>query len=63
MFDEMCDLVTQPVAKWTRMGLDEHISTTNDYTWMALCAVDQRFTSFYKEELHPFVTAMAGFLI
>jgi hypothetical protein len=29
---------------------------------LALCAMDYRFNSFYKDEMHPFVSAMLGFL-
>jgi cytochrome P450 / NADPH-cytochrome P450 reductase len=68
MFDEMYDIATQLVAKWARLGPDEPINTTDDYTRLtldsiALCAMDKRFNSFYKEELHPFVNAMVGFLL
>ena len=63
MFDEMYDIATQLVAKWARIGPDEPINTTDDYTRLtldsiALCAMDKRFNSFYKDELHPFVNAM-----
>ena len=68
MFDEMYDIASQLVAKWARMGPDERINTTDDYTRLtldsiALCAMDKRLNSFYKEELHPFVNAMARFLL
>jgi cytochrome P450/NADPH-cytochrome P450 reductase len=68
MFDEMYDIATQLVSKWARIGPDERINTTDDYTRLtldsiALCAMDKRFNSFYKEELHPFVNAMVGFLV
>src|SRR6478736_8366850 len=29
---------------------------------LALCAMDFRFNSYYKEELHPFIEAMGDFL-
>jgi cytochrome P450/NADPH-cytochrome P450 reductase len=68
MFDEMYDVATQLVAKWARIGPDEPINVTEDYTRLtldsiALCAMDKRFNSFYKDELHPFVNAMVGFLL
>lgn len=68
MFDEMYDIATQLVAKWARIGPDERVNVTDDYTRLtldsiALCAMDKRFNSFYKEELHPFVDAMVGFLV
>ena len=68
MFDEMYDIATQLVAKWARIGPDEPINLTDDYTRLtldsiALCAMDKRFNSFYKDEMHPFVSAMVGFLV
>ena len=68
MFDEMYDIATQLVAKWARIGPDERINTTDDYTRLtldsiALCAMDKRFNSFYRDEMHPFVNAMVGFLL
>lgn len=68
MFDEMYDIASQLVAKWARIGPEECINTTDDYTRLtldsiALCAMDKRFNSFYKDELHPFVNAMVGFLL
>ncbi|RMZ89882.1 hypothetical protein DV736_g2895, partial [Chaetothyriales sp. CBS 134916] len=68
MFDEMYDIATQLVAKWARMGEDESINVTDDYTRLtldsiALCAMDKRFNSFYTEKMNPFVEAMSGFLL
>ena len=68
MFDEMYDIATQLVSKWARLGPDERINVTDDYTRLtldsiALCAMDKRFNSFYKEDMHPFVHAMVGFLV
>jgi cytochrome P450/NADPH-cytochrome P450 reductase len=68
MFDEMYDIASQLVAKWARIGPEERINTADDYTRLtldsiALCAMDKRFNSFYKDELHPFVNAMVGFLL
>jgi cytochrome P450 / NADPH-cytochrome P450 reductase len=67
MFDEMYDIATQLVAKWARQGEDVLINVTDDFTRLtldsiALCAMDKRFNSFYKEKMHPFVGAMVGFL-
>lgn len=67
MYDEMYDIATQLVAKWARMGPEDVINVTDDYTRLtldsiALCAMDKRFNSFYHEEMHPFVDAMVGFL-
>ena len=67
MFDEMYDIATQLVAKWARQGPDVPICVADDFTRLtldsiALCALDKRFNSFYKEQMHPFVGAMVGFL-
>ena len=66
IFDEMYDIATQLVAKWARMG-DTRINATDDYTRLtldsiALCTMDTRFNSFYRDEMHPFVDAMMRFL-
>ena len=68
MFGEMHDIASQLVTKWARYGPDSKIDVTNDFTRLtldsiALCAMDTRFNSFYKEDLHPFVHAMVGFLV
>lgn len=67
MFDEMHDIASQLVVKWARFGPSEKINVTDDFTRLtldsiALCAMDTRFNSFYKEEMHPFVSAMTGML-
>lgn len=67
MFDEMHELGIQLAMKWARHGSGSSISVTEDFTRMsldtlALCAMDFRFNSFYKNELHHFITAMADFL-
>ncbi|KAI9815970.1 MAG: hypothetical protein M1827_001962 [Pycnora praestabilis] len=67
MFDEMHDVASQLVAKWARYGPDFKIDVTDDFTRLtldsiALCAMDTRFNSYYKDDLHPFVHAMVGFL-
>lgn len=69
MFDEMYDISTQLVAKWARTsGEGAVINVTEDFTRLtldsiALCAMDKRFNSFYRDEMHPFVDAMVDFLI
>ncbi|ETN43966.1 uncharacterized protein HMPREF1541_10831 [Cyphellophora europaea CBS 101466] len=68
MYDEMYDIATQLVAKWARLGEEDVINVTDDYTRLtldsiALCAMDKRFNSFYHEAMHPFVNAMVGFLV
>lgn len=64
----MYDLATQLVAKWARIGPEERINVTDDFTRLtldsiALCAMGKRFNSFYSEEMHPFVGAMVRFLV
>lgn len=66
--DEMYDIATQLVAKWARAGPEQKINVTDDFTRLtldsiALCVMGKRFNSFYSEKLHPFITAMAGFLV
>ena len=67
MFDEMHDIASQLVLKWARDGAEAKINVPEDFTRLtldsiALCAMDTRFNSFYKDELHPFAHAMVGFL-
>ncbi|ORY02372.1 cytochrome P450 [Clohesyomyces aquaticus] len=67
MFDEMHDIASQLVMKWARHGSDHVIQVTDDFTrltldTLALCAMDYRFNSYYSEEMHPFIQAMADFL-
>ncbi|CAI6257368.1 unnamed protein product [Periconia digitata] len=67
MFNEMHDIASQLVMKWARQGSDTRIHVTNDFTrltldTLALCAMDYRFNSYYSEQMHPFVEAMADFL-
>ncbi|KIX94974.1 uncharacterized protein Z520_09284 [Fonsecaea multimorphosa CBS 102226] len=68
MYDEMYDIATQLVAKWARVGPEQKIAVTDDFTRLtldsiALCVMGKRFNSFYSEKLHPFVDAMVGFLL
>ncbi|CAO2650266.1 Nn.00g015580.m01.CDS01 [Neocucurbitaria sp. VM-36] len=67
MFGEMHDIASQLVLKWARHGSDHTIQVTDDFTrltldTLALCAMDYRFNSYYSEQMHPFVDAMADFL-
>lgn len=64
----MYDIATQLIAKWARVGSEEKIHVTDDFTRLtldsiALCVMDKRFNSFYSEKMHPFVDAMVGFLL
>ena len=63
----MKDIAAQLCLKWARMGSDNRILLTDDFTRLtldtiALCAMDYRFNSFYQDEMHPFVAAMTGVL-
>lgn len=64
---EMHEILTQLVLKWARYGPENPIDATDDFTRLALdsiavCAMDTRFNSFYKETMHPFPQAMAEVL-
>lgn len=53
----------QLVLKWARFGPDENIPLGDDLQnlaldTIALCTMDYRFNSFYREEMHPYVKAM-----
>ncbi|KAI1625611.1 cytochrome P450 [Exophiala viscosa] len=68
MYDEMYDIATQLIAKWARVGPEQQINVTDDFTRLtldsiALCAMGKRFNSFYSEKMNPFVDAMVGFLL
>ena len=67
MYDGMYDIASQLVMKWARHGKSAPINVTEDLTRLtldtiALCSMDFRFNSYYKEGTHPFVTAMSTFL-
>ncbi|KAK6222971.1 bifunctional P-450:NADPH-P450 reductase [Colletotrichum tabaci] len=67
MFDEMVDVASQMALKWARHGPSAPIMVTDDFTRLALdtialCSMDFRFNSYYREELHPFVKAMGDAL-
>lgn len=66
-FGEMQDIATQLVLKWARHGADYDIHVASDFTRLtldviALCTMDYRFNSFYREHMHPFVDALESFL-
>ncbi|KAM0557972.1 hypothetical protein ACHAPJ_005136 [Fusarium lateritium] len=67
MFPEMHDIATQLCMKVARHGSQTPIDASDNFTrlaldTLALCAMDFRFNSYYKEELHPFIEAMGDFL-
>lgn len=68
MFDGMYDIASQLTMKWARYGKDSPITVTDDFTKLtldtiALCSMDFRFNSYYKDGVHPFVEAMSDFLV
>ncbi|KAL5629572.1 hypothetical protein BROUX41_001178 [Berkeleyomyces rouxiae] len=68
MFDDMYDIASQLALKWARNGPDVSIPVTEDFTrltldTLALCSMDFRFNSYYKDSLHPFIGAMGDFLV
>lgn len=68
MFDGMYDIASQVAMKWARHGKDSPITVTDDFTKLtldtiALCSMDFRFNSYYKDGVHPFVEAMSDFLV
>lgn len=63
----MRDIANQMLMKWARMGNGHTVLLTDDFTkftldTIALCTMDYRFNSFYRDELHPFVDAMVTYL-
>ncbi|KAJ3542109.1 hypothetical protein NM208_g4268 [Fusarium decemcellulare] len=67
MFDDMRDIVTQMAMKWARHGSSNPIPVSSDFTHLtldtlALCSMNFRFNSFYHEDLHPFINAIANVL-
>jgi cytochrome P450 / NADPH-cytochrome P450 reductase len=67
MFDEMHDIASQLALKWARNGPGVPIMVTDDFTRLALdtialCAMDYRFNSYYRDGMHPFIQAMGDYL-
>ncbi len=67
MFGRMLDVAEQMMTRWERFG-DADIDLSDNTTrltldTLALCALDYRFNSFYRDEQHPFVAAMNGSLL
>lgn len=64
MFASMWDIAEQMLVKWERLRPEERIDVTDNMSRLTLdtiglCAFSYRFNSFYSEELHPYVRAMA----
>ncbi|KAG5916460.1 hypothetical protein E4U42_007658, partial [Claviceps africana] len=67
MFGDMHDIASQLCMKLARYGSQTSFDASEDFTrlaldTLALCAMDYRFNSFYREDMHPFVQAMGDFL-
>ncbi|KAH7243014.1 cytochrome P450 [Fusarium solani] len=67
MFDEMYDIATQLALKWARHGPSQAILAADDFTRLAfdtiaLCSMDFRFNSFYRDTAHPFISSMGDVL-
>ncbi|GKT56695.1 bifunctional P-450:NADPH-P450 reductase [Colletotrichum tofieldiae] len=63
MFDPMHDVAGQLAMKWARHGSSTPIHLGEDMTRLtmdtvALCSMGYRFNSYYREDTHPFITAM-----
>ncbi|EFQ31577.1 cytochrome P450 [Colletotrichum graminicola M1.001] len=63
MFDPMHDVAGQLAMKWARHGPSTPIHIGEDMTRLAmdtvaLCTMGYRFNSYYREDTHPFITAM-----
>lgn len=64
MFEGMADIADQLLLKWSRTRSDVSVDLADEFTRLtldtiALCSFSYRFNSFYSEDLHPFVQAMA----
>ncbi|KAE8324698.1 cytochrome P450 [Aspergillus sergii] len=67
MYEDMYDIASQLALKWARQGSAATIMANDDFTRLtldtiALCSMGTRFNSFYSEDLHPFIKAVATLL-
>lgn len=63
----MLDVAEQLCLKWERLNNDDEIDVVHDMTAVALdtigiCGFNYRFNSFYREDYHPFITALTNTL-
>ncbi|KAJ3570152.1 hypothetical protein NPX13_g5828 [Xylaria arbuscula] len=65
MFPDMLDLVSQLVLKLDRMGPDNEIVASDDFTISSShnSQIARVLTDFYRDEIHPFAKEMAASLI
>ncbi len=59
----MLDVAEQMMLKWQRLNAEDEIDVTHDMTALTLdtiglCGFSYRFNSFYRDDNHPFITAM-----
>lgn len=59
----MLDLAVQLVQKWQRLNPDESVDVAAEMTRLTLdtiglCGFNYRFNSFYRDQSHPFISAM-----
>jgi cytochrome P450/NADPH-cytochrome P450 reductase len=59
----MLDIAEQLVEKWGRLNPEDSVDVPADMTRLTLdtiglCGFNYRFNSFYREEPHPFITAL-----
>ncbi|KAH8818614.1 fatty acid hydroxylase [Flagelloscypha sp. PMI_526] len=67
MFEDMRDICTQLIQKWTRFGPTANFEASEDFTRLALdtlflCSMNHRLNSFYSNDPPPFAAAMGDFL-
>jgi len=63
----MLDVAGQLCMKWERLNADDEIDVVHDMTAVALdtigiCGFNYRFNSFYRQDYHPFITALTNTL-
>ena len=68
MFPQMLDISSQMILKWDRLGKENPIQCSDDFTRLAfdtigICACGSRFNSFYSEKPVPFANWMSDALL
>jgi len=62
-FPMMVEMTDQLLDKWQRLNAGDEVNVVDDMTRLTfdtigLCGFNYRFNSFYREDSHPFVTAL-----
>ena len=62
-FPMMVEMTDQLLNKWQRLNAGDEVNVVDDMTRLTLdtiglCGFNYRFNSFYREDSHPFVTAL-----